>query len=321
MKKILLLLVLTALAICLSAVFLFQRHQISHSTIRQPETGVSTTSPLPGNNQTSQIGHLPWLETNGQVPEGDRKLSDWQLAQTTSWWGKPLDPKEFWKGRVLWNDRKAMYDASRHGRAYPPIPYEDPSLPHYPNDEGVHGRYIPDSPNIFYASSSKESGFWDKFDKTHPRPPDQIEYQQQLTVGEYFGSRLINDFRQERETPEQIASFKEDIRTEPLKDNYPPEAFTQDALFWTYVQINRGVYQGMVDNGQTNWGTFQHFMSNLVVDSKYITEPLSPEQIQAESAWKIAYLQRLRREKTDEQYIQAYLQAWNLTESQVFGQQ
>jgi hypothetical protein len=41
--------------------------------------------------------------------------------------------------------------------------------------------------------------------------------------------------------------------------------------------------------------------------------------MRAANAWKIAYLQRLRREKTDESYINAYLQAWNLSATEVFG--
>ena len=56
-----------------------------------------------------------------------------------------------------------------------------------------------------------------------------------------------------------------------------------------------------------------------MVDTKLITEPLTADQLKAANVWKLAYLQRLRREKTDEQYIQAYLKAWNLTENEVFG--
>jgi hypothetical protein len=35
--------------------------------------------------------------------------------------------------------------------------------------------------------------------------------------------------------------------------------------------------------------------------------------------WKIAYLQRLRKEKTDESYINAYLKAWNLSPAEAFA--
>src|ERR1035441_5443151 len=36
-------------------------------------------------------------EQAGEVPK-DATPFDWRLAQRTSWWGKPLDPKDFWKG-------------------------------------------------------------------------------------------------------------------------------------------------------------------------------------------------------------------------------
>lgn len=62
----------------------------------------------------------------------------------------------------------------------------------------------------------------------------------------------------------------------------------------------------------TNW------IRRLFVDRKYVTEPISEDQIKAANAWKITYLQRLRREKVDESYINAYLKAWKLSTNQVF---
>ena len=43
--------------------------------------------------------------------------------------------------------------------------------------------------------------------------------------------------------------------------------------------------------------------------------------VKATDAWKVAYLRRLRAEKTDESYIKAYLKAWNLDPKDVFGGQ
>jgi len=53
--------------------------------------------------------------------------------------------------------------------------------------------------------------------------------------------------------------------------------------------------------------------------SNYVTQPLADEQLRAANAWKIAYLQRLRKESTNEPYVNAYFQAWNLSAAQVFG--
>jgi hypothetical protein len=46
---------------------------------------------------------------------------------------------------------------------------------------------------------------------------------------------------------------------------------------------------------------------------------LTQEQVDAANAWKVQYLNRLRNEKWDESYINAYLQAWDLTEDYVYG--
>jgi len=72
--------------------------------------------------------------------------------------------------------------------------------------------------------------------------------------------------------------------------------------------------------GDFNDRFLDRFMQKLAVDSKYITEPLTSDQLKEANAWKVAYLQRLRREKTDESYINAYLEAWNLTEEEVFSE-
>jgi hypothetical protein len=256
------------------------------------------------------------LEKAGAVPANDNDLHDWQRAQRTSWWGTQLDPKQFWKGRVLWNDGSATSDAQRHGRLYPPMPYEDTNLPPYPNDEGIHGSYSPDGPNIFYANSSKERAFWDRFDKTHPRPPDQIEYEQGILSKKEIVLEDESTPITERERREAIQMLPADA----VKDNYPPEAFTKDALFWSRVMSKRAEYQSYLDMGdQTNEPVFKVFFSSLAVDPKYITEPLTREQIQAANAWKIAYLKRLKAQNADQSYLNAYLQAWNLSSKDVFG--
>ena len=63
----------------------------------------------------------------------------------------------------------------------------------------------------------------------------------------------------------------------------------------------------------------QDFLEDVYVDPKYITEPLSEEDLRAANAWKVEYLRRLRAEKTDESYINAYMQAWSLSSNEVFG--
>jgi hypothetical protein len=248
-------------------------------------------------------GRLSELEKAGEIPEGDDQYMDWQLAQQTSWWGKPLDAKAFWKGRLIWDDKMAVSFAHRHGRLYPPMPYVDPDFSSYPDDDGINGSYSADGPHIFYGRSSKEVGFWDKFNKTHPRPPDQVDQTQ---------------FR----AAEQLLRFgdNDSIRSEPISRNFPAEAFTKDALFWAYVQAKRAECQAMLDSGvTTNQPGFQDIINNLLVDPKYVLESLTPDQNKAANAWKIVYLKRLQSQKVDQSYLTAYLQAWNLSSNEVFG--
>ena len=264
--------------------------------IRNDAGGINAIPPLAERKLMSQRERLKWLERNGEVPKdainGD---IDWQLAQRTSWWGKPLDPKVFWKNQVLWLDKNAEMTARRHGREYPPLPFEDPQLnSHSTNDVASASGGI-EGPNIAYHTNDRESAFWTYFKRTHPKPPEVIERAQETTVVDFFSNLS--------------PTLKETLRNEPVKMNYPPESFTTNALYWAYILKNRKFYE-----------KYTLIPPELAVDSKLITEPLTADQLKAANAWKLVYLQRLRREKADEQYIQAYLKAWNLTEKEVFGQ-
>lgn len=111
------------------------------------------------------------------------------------------------------------------------------------------------------------------------------------------------------------------VRARARAKGFPAEAFTDDALQWKYVLDKRAEYeQYYVLTGRENTLYSSNYLARLWVDPKLITEPLTDEQRETANAWKIAYLQRLRRENTDESYINAYLTAWNLSAAEVFGQ-
>ena len=102
---------------------------------------------------------------------------------------------------------------------------------------------------------------------------------------------------------------------------YPAESMSDEALLWAYVMKQRERYEKNVKPFQnslmgSNSAAIQ--FHQLAVDSNLVTEPLTAEQLKAANAWKIVYLQRLRREKTDDSYINAYLKASNLREAEVF---
>jgi hypothetical protein len=109
----------------------------------------------------------------------------------------------------------------------------------------------------------------------------------------------------------------------------PAEALTEEALFWAYVMRQRQEYakeqaqaaqwkahgNGIAERFLTD------FLDQLLVDTNLIINPLTTEQLSAANTWKVAYLQRLRREKTDESYLNAYLAAWKLDRAQVFPEE
>jgi hypothetical protein len=243
-------------------------------------------------SDSSDAERVAWLESLGQLPPG-ASLHDRWLAQRTSWWGKRLDPKEFWKGRVVWCDQKAIAAAHAHGRGYPPIPYADPGTKQFPD---VDHRPIPSAEGfeIPYISSSREAVFWDYFNRTHPMPPERIDLYQTSAV----------KYRRED------ATFL----------GCPPEALSEEALHWAGVMKLRDDYRAALalPPGQVAAMT-NYVLGQGTVDPKLITEPLPADQLRAANTWKIAYLQRLRRQKTDESYINAYLQAWRLSAAEVFG--
>ena len=247
---------------------------------------------LAARNLMSQTERLKWLERNGEVPE-DADNIDWELAKQTTWWGKPIDPKKFWEHKVLWSSVQARTEARRLGRFYPPIPYEN-LITSSIYGKDIVSSYGVEGPNFSFKMNNTENEFWSGFDHTHPEPPEEIKRAQETVDIDYFSNLS--------------PKLKEILRNRPVKMNYPQEAFTEDALYWAYIQNSREYYK-----------KYNDLPSGLAVDSKLITEPLTPEQLQKANVWKISYLQRLRREKTDEQYIQAYLKAWNLTENEVFG--
>jgi hypothetical protein len=275
----------------------------------------------------SDRDRLEWLERHGRIPE-DADWKDRDLASQTTWWGKPLDPKEFWKDRVVWCDESAKAAAAVRGRAFPPIPEEYAALARKYQDDGKVSWGTPaiDGPKVARGTAMtwKEGAFWIDFIRTHPKPPETLHAQQSEMARSVLvlrkSARETNRPPHRRFTPEEIERSIEVGKRQELEMGYPPEIFSEDALHWAYVLETRKEYQELVTQGHKPEDLpVRLFTNGVLVDLNYITEPLTDEQMRAANAWKIAYLQRLRREKVDESYIRAYLQAWQLSEADVFG--
>jgi hypothetical protein len=148
-------------------------------------------------------------------------------------------------------------------------------------------------------------------------PPEKLALEQVDAASSIMEARYLYEKGGNvgRDTPQSIASHEEVVRQRFQELGCPPEALTEEALFWAYVFKNRQEYEKRTNRSLS----VDYFLSHLAVDSKLITEPLTADQLKAANAWKIAYLQRLRRENTDESYLNAYLKAWNLSAAEVFG--
>lgn len=249
------------------------------------------------------------LERLGQLPQTP-DLRDYSLAQKTTWWGKPLDPKTFWKGRVIWRDATASDAARRHGRFYPPMPYGDPGP-----EESLHrtSGWEIEGPNLHFHRASREDAFWTKFESEHPLPPEVLERKQIELAGSVFS--LHSQTNREPNFPsvrsaKDAAEVESILKHSALGEGYPPEILSDDALFWARVLRDRDTYRLVPSQS----------LAMLHIDARYITNSLTADQLKAANAWKIKYLQRLRRENTDESYINAYLTAWNLSSNEVFGE-
>ena len=273
----------------------------------------------------SKKDRIALLEKLGCVPKDPDYPSDYWLAERTSWYGKRLDPILFWGNRVVWLDDEASMEASRHGRIYPPMPYEDSSILDR-NDVDTKGGYgALDSPSARLISSEREGTFWDKFQKTHPQPPKAIERWLSNNADSYLNikHKLEND-------PEAVKRFRLEARNLRIylelaqRDSktfwYPSESVSAEAFHWDHVMRKRAEYEKFVASGNGKYSLeVKWFFNSVYVDKKLITEPLTDEDVKAANAWKIAYLRRLRTDKWEESYINAYLQAWDLKESEVFG--
>lgn len=294
-----------------------QRTGVSMVAIR-PLDGVAPQVPNKSERlRMSKSARIKLLEELGCVPEdGDR--TDFFLAEKTSWWGKRFDPDAFWEGRVLWYDASAQRDARRYGRAYPPIPYEDPSVAQRSDEDRQVGVMSGESssPRSFY--SEREAVFWDRFGNSHPKPPDQIQpWLERCASAFVYKAYLLESepttARKYRLSARDL-SLDSDLR-EARSSFYPHECVSPETYKWAYVMKGRREFE---DFKAAPWGSdpwqVPNFLGSVYVDHALITDPLTPEQIRAADAWKVAYVRRLRSEKWDESYIAAYKEAWSLTE-------
>jgi hypothetical protein len=281
-----------------------------------------TSLPVGARKKMPEGDRQEYLEQLGYLPD-DADDDDCRLIIKTSWWGKPVDPKKFWEGRPIWLDQSAFKAAPKIGRSYPPMPYDDPVVPKAPNDEKDFGGNA-DSQNryLIFHSTQREGRFWDRFFKTHPKPPEELLRYQLEFAHMILQSKADFEFRGNplNKTTQDIQESAQRLREgEPIVMGYPQEALRDDALLWTYILAERDDYQkNYAERAVSQPGSGRPFFARLAVNTNYILQPLTESQLQESIQWKIDYLRRLHQEKIDESYINAYLRAWNLKTDEVF---
>jgi hypothetical protein len=251
------------------------------------------------------------LKQMRELPQ-NASILDRDLVEKTSWWGNPLDPKIFWKDKTMWLDINATLAAHRVGRLYPPIPFGETNFSSYSEKDIVCRTGGSEGDSTAYHANDREAAFWNDFERTHPTPPEEIQRKQVEIEGGILASKNWNNISQK--DINGILSLEKD---RAISLGYPPEALTDDALYWSYVAHQNQQYQGATQPGQTL--AVLHSIQSSSVDSKLITNSLNADQIELANAWKIAYLKRLKGQNVDQSYLNAYMQAWNLSSNQVFG--
>lgn len=327
MKKQVAIVAILAVFLVLLFIMIWRIKESSYKSSKSLAIVTKTTKNVPSlaeRQRMTNAERIRLLEKIGCVPD-DPDISDYMLAEKTSWWGKRLDPKSFWSNKVVWYDNVAEFEARRRGRGYPPIPYNNPSVDDRSDTDHRAKGSGADGVTIHFVSTEKEAAFWDTFIKTHPHPPQNIKNWYEDKAESWMHNKYMIEHEPDKATrfrvkPESINSMIVADMQDAKTFGYPSECVTPQAFRWAYIMKKRQEYGAILTNGQSlNSLLLSNYFRRLYVDPKYITEPLSAEDIKAANAWKVTYLRRLRQEKTDQSYINAYLQAWNLSSNEVFG--
>ena len=195
--------------------------------------------------QMTREDRLSLLEQMGRIPDNP-DITDWQLAQQTSWWGKRLDRTAFWKDRVIWLDSSAQYEANRHGRLYPPIPYDAPAFASRSDEDIDQSSSVSvEGPNVRFQCSNRENAFWNDFVFSHPHPPDDIARTQMEEAETLLG--MAYHAKREATNDSQASGSLSRLRENSLKrlqeKGYPLEAFSDGVLKQSYLAQKRNEYQ------------------------------------------------------------------------------
>ncbi len=225
------------------------------------------------------------------------------------------DPAVFWSNRVVWLDREVMKAATDHGRAYPPMPYVDPeAMAIAPTPLGHHVESL-DIVVPRLKGNNRERWFWDKFSRTHPHPPDYLDalfVSESMSSGDSLLTAKKNgDPRWTSKTPGGLGSRRRD---------YPKMGIPIEMLDAESLAACCHLIKGDKPYNASSFRLSQQLAAGTIPAVEEFLERGFEDASEVESelktayAWRTKYVRRLRREGTDESYIEAYKKAWNLSE-------
>lgn len=67
-------------------------------------------------------------EDRGSMAFRERIEREKSGIETNGWWGQPMDPKVFWRDKVVWLDAVAIDAARQRGRRMPPPAFDDSAM-------------------------------------------------------------------------------------------------------------------------------------------------------------------------------------------------
>ena len=224
-----------------------------------------------------------WRNSLETLLSSEKKSADLEWSE---------DPAVFWSNRVVWLDEEVLAVAHRHGRAYPPIPCHDPvAMKIDPSDIRVQSVQSVETVVPFLGESDRERWFWDRFQRTHPYPPDYLD---KLFASEVMFSGRHLESPKKSNDPEEWNQATAHLRR--LSERYkemgiPPEMFDPDCLLAGWM-LERQRRESLPDS-------------------------LLSGELKTATSWRIPYLRRLRREGWDERYVEAYKKAWGIMEEKL----
>lgn len=242
-----------------------------------------------------------------------------------------IDGQKFWSGRPVWLDADALRAAHLRGRALPPLPFDDPLLGEYlPTNRFANVSGSPDdSEGRSLVTDALELAFWSKWTRLLPKPPDEIETEQQKRASEFFEydrsrGRYLSLLGEMKAPPPALPrriprERLMDIREEVLVEGFPSEAFTSNALLSAYVVATRTEYgkEQTSSEPEANGHVGTRPSGSVSSSSRDLGDGIPESVAPPPSAWRMQYLRRLLQEDVADEYVHAYCTAWGIDETEL----